>query len=128
MTGVYITRATWHADPKCRALDDARLDEGGRILQVPAERAADRRPCLVCATELSAEWAVTADNLGELLNLIEPSKPYWALTDDGLKCTGLTIREHAGLGTRQVAHFGDRISYHPASRIYTVHPATKEQP
>ena len=128
MSVAYTTRhsTTWHATPDCQALDDARLHEGEHV-EVPIGQAADRRPCIVCATTPATEWTVTPDNLGELINLIDPSKPYWASTDDGLKCTGLTVREHAGMGTRQVAHFGDRIIYHPASRIYTVHPATKEQ-
>jgi hypothetical protein len=49
---VYMTRfgTTWHTTPECRALDDARLTEGGHVLQEPAKKSADRRPCLVCAT------------------------------------------------------------------------------
>jgi hypothetical protein len=76
--------------------------------------------------EPTTGWTVMPDNLSELFNLIGPSKPYWSSTDDGLKCTGLTIREHSSR-PRQVAHFGDRITLDPDGRTYTVHPATKEQ-
>ena len=118
---VYITRhgTTWHSRRDCNALDDAALTEGPTS-EVSPDLADRRRPCLVCAHPGAAEWTVTDDNLGELLNLIDPSKPYVQDLGYGLQWAGLTIRPHKGM-PKQRAALGDAIRL-KAGR-YTVHPA-----
>lgn len=121
---VYMTRrgAVWHSDGACPALDDERIRVGGDVAQVTPREAATARPCLVCQST-ATEWTVEPGNLTELLNLIEPSKPYMIDLGDGLVCAGLTIREHGGIGQRR-AMIGDTIKY--LGGIYWVTP--QEQP
>ncbi|MGE7437548.1 hypothetical protein [Kitasatospora sp. NPDC001175] len=131
MTGtVYVTAGSgsYHTDLACKALDTARLNSRtGKVRVIPADEAtAQQRPaCLVCTAPAATEWVVTKANLGELWELIGPSKPYYSLneTADRAVCDGLTIREHKGL-PRVVARFGDTIR-HDRGR-YTVHPATED--
>lgn len=125
---VFMTRlgTTWHNDLHCTALDSARLNEGGHVLAEAAERAADRRPCIVCATKPATEWTVTPDTIGELLELIGPSKPHWAPLPERVlgvstQVDGLTILAHRGR-PRAVARFGDTITRQPDG-TYTVQPA-----
>lgn len=106
---VYMTRrgAVWHSDGACPALDDERGQVGGDVAQVTPREAATARPCLVCQST-ATEWTVEPGNLTELLNLIDPSKPYYESTGTGYGCKGLTIRAHESV-PRQVARFGDTI-------------------
>lgn len=121
---------SYHVDPGCNALDSARITvRGGAVRVMTAEEAtANNRPaCIVCAGDPNAtEWTLTRANLGQLWELIEPSKPYveFPAGSDKSVTTGLTIREHRGM-PRQVARFGDRITHDPDG-TYTVHPATQE--
>jgi hypothetical protein len=127
---VFITPRTssYHTDADCKALDTARLNSRtGEVQAIPAgEAAAQQRPaCLVCTAPAATEWVVTTTNLGELWELIEPSKPHFTLNEaDRAVCDGLTIREHKGL-SRTVAWFGDTIR-RDASGRYTVHHATED--
>lgn len=118
---------SYHVDRGCKALDSAQIL--GAIRTAAAGRIAttDRPACIVCAGDPNAaEWTVTRANLGQLWELIDPSKPYVEFPEGSDKSvtTGLTIREHRGM-PRQVARFGDRIT-HDADGRYTVHPATQE--
>lgn len=112
---VFMTRlgTTWHNDLHCTALDSARLNEGGHVLTEAAERAASRRPCIVCAAAPATEWTVASDTIGELLELVGPSKPHWAPDETGaLDVDGLTIRAHNDQ-PRTVARYGDTITRQP---------------
>ena len=111
---VYLTarNTSWHADPDCDVLDTAQLI-GEPVTETTRSAVAGRRPCLVCADTSSTEWTVTADNIGELWELIGPCKPHYGTVgegDDGrTECDGLTILAHSGL-PRTWARFGDTIS------------------
>jgi hypothetical protein len=120
--------SSYHTDADCKALDTARLNSRtGEVQAISAdEAAAQQRPaCLVCTAPAATEWVVTTTNLGELWELIEPSKPHVTLNEaaDRAVCDGLTIREHKGL-SRTAARFGDTIR-RDASGRYTVHHANQ---
>lgn len=118
---VHPASPSWHTDPDCNALDNAQF-HGDKVEKIPAEQTADRRPCLVCADDPGTEWTITADNLGELWELIGPSKPHTSTGPDGTLVTdGLTILPHGRLQRRQLARIGDTIrlvgrEYHVITR------------
>lgn len=129
MTGtVYVVtgHASYHVDPDCKALDSAQIHGTVHLADHTDISVTGRPACIVCAADPNAtEWTVTTANIGQLWELIEPSKPYVEFPADAEKpiTTGLTIRPHRGL-PKQRATFGDTIRHH-AGR-YTVHPATQE--
>ncbi|OKI16553.1 hypothetical protein [Streptomyces sp. CB03911] len=125
----------WHANADCQALDSGRLlwdsAEGGgayAVREVPFRNATDlgRTPCLVCAVPPATEWTVTPDNLGELLEIVDPSKVHYAPAGPGryvsVEADGLTVMAHKGLA-RTWARFGDTIRRERGGR-YTVQHAT----
>jgi hypothetical protein len=121
--------SSYHTDADCKALDTARLNSRtGEVQAISAdEAAAQQRPaCLVCTAPAATGWVVTTTNLGELWELIGPSKPHFTLNEaaDRAVCDGLTIREHKGQ-PRTVARFGDTIRRETDGR-YTVHHATED--
>jgi hypothetical protein len=123
---VFHTRigTNWHAAPQCPALDTARLNEGGHVLAVLPDRVGDRRPCLVCATPPATEWTVTAETVGELWELIPPSKPHFGPDETGaLGVDGLTVTAHKGQ-PRTWARFGDTIRRERGGRYTVQHAAT----
>nr|BFD90687.1 hypothetical protein KitaXyl93_20470 [Kitasatospora sp. Xyl93] len=71
-------------------------------------------------------WTLTRENLTELMDLIEPSKPHYKSRtpagpyDLSVEIDGLTILAHRGL-PRAVARFGDTITQ--AAGSWTVTPA-----
>lgn len=109
----------WHADPHCRALDTARLNEGGRVLAVLPEQVGDRRPCLVCADD-ATEWVLTEDNAYELWELIDASKPRFGSdpTTGHTVPNGLTITIN---GVRVWARYGDTIRLDRSQRVTVTH-------
>jgi hypothetical protein len=124
LTGrVFHTRygTNWHADPHCRALDTARLNEGGTVLAVLPDETADRRPCLVCADD-ATEWVLTPDNVGELWELIDASKPRFGAdpVTGRTEPNGLTIWP---TGERVWVRFGDTIRMGRTGRITVTHAA-----
>ncbi|WBP89490.1 hypothetical protein [Kitasatospora cathayae] len=104
----------YHLDANCPALDSARLTHSGVFRTTDT---ADFTPCLVCASTAATEWTLTSENLGELLELVGPSKPHWApLPAEALgvstQIDGLTIWAHNGQ-PRTVARYGDTITRQP---------------
>ncbi|MEV7599894.1 hypothetical protein AB0O91_21170 [Kitasatospora sp. NPDC089797] len=75
-------------------------------------------------------WTLTRDNLTQLMELIEPSKPHYRSRvpagpyDVSVEIDGLTILAHRER-PRAVAHFGDIIT-HQHDGTWTVQPAAEE--
>ncbi|MFF9643661.1 hypothetical protein [Kitasatospora aureofaciens] len=69
-------------------------------------------------TEARPTWTLTRNNLVELMELIDPSKPHYAPRipagphDLSVEIDGLTIWAHNGM-PRTVARFGDTITHQP---------------
>lgn len=122
-TAYVLSGATrYHRTATCQALDTARLSTRGDITEVTVGTT-DHAPCLLCVDTDRTEWTVTAANLGELWELIGPSKLHTSLNPatSRVEVDGLTVLEHDGL-PRALARFGDTIRFGPNGR-YTVHPA-----
>ncbi|MFI9331940.1 hypothetical protein ACIGZJ_30915 [Kitasatospora sp. NPDC052868] len=123
MTTAFVIRGTtrYHADAACQALDTARLNHGGAVLQTTDTTG--HTPCTLCADTNRTEWTVGPANLGELWELIGPSKLHFVADPftNRVEADGLTILEHDGL-PRALAKFGDTITRQPDG-TYTVQPA-----
>jgi hypothetical protein len=117
--------ARYHRTATCQALDTASLFARGEITEVTTGTT-DHTPCLVCATAPASEWLVTPDNLGELLEIVDPSKVHYAPAPPGhyvsVVADGLTVMAHKGQ-PRVWARFGDTIRRERGGR-YTVQHAT----
>lgn len=119
---IHPASPSWHSDPNCNALDTATM-RGGKTEPVPAEQAADRRPCLVCA-DTATEWVLTEDNTYELWELIDASKPRFGADP----VTGQTVPNGLTItidGVRVWARFGDTIRMDRRQRVTVTH-ATQE--
>lgn len=114
---VIATSPSWHRNVHCTALDTAVLNAVGynppTELRETTVDDANRRPCLICADTEPTEWIVTPDTIGELWELIEPSKLHTGADPDSgkLRVDGLTILAHGGRD-RQLARVGDTIRRH----------------
>ncbi len=121
--------ARYHHTATCTALDTARLFTRGDITEVTVGTT-DHTPCLVCVAAPSAEWVVTADNLGELLELVGPSKVHYAPAPPGhyvsVLADGLTVMAHKGQ-PRAWARFGDTIRRERGGRYIVQHAATETE-
>ncbi|MFJ2863714.1 hypothetical protein [Kitasatospora sp. NPDC087314] len=124
MTTAFVVRGSsrYHADAACQALDSARLNTGGTVLQITAN-SSTHTPCLVCVEVDRTEWTLTPANLAELWELIGPSKPHYAAMNGRTEVDGLTIWAHNGM-PRTVARFGDTITRH-TDGTWTVQAATE---
>lgn len=130
MSTVFTSPASssYHPDAHCPALDTGQFVSGKAATETALKLAValNLAPCLVCAGDPGcSEWQLTRATLGELLELIGPSKPHYGHNPatGRTECDGLTIWPHVGQ-PRQVARFGDTIRRD--GRRYTVTSPTGE--